>query len=162
MGSRAERSLDLERLRDLINTEVKNLRQRKQLGKLSIAVRPNWDQPAAWAWVPSLISCKKFLLYGVDTAFNTDKLDTLLFHSSLFVFWSWVFYDQMDRGFCFYLRRLLYSRIGISDVFQICQYMVVTLTHSFLRFQWNWSNSSSTGIYWLSTGHIKCAIYRES
>ncbi|KAF9222509.1 hypothetical protein BS17DRAFT_782960 [Gyrodon lividus] len=36
MGSRAERSLDLERLRDLINTEVKNLRQRKQQGKLSI------------------------------------------------------------------------------------------------------------------------------
>jgi hypothetical protein len=44
MGSRAERSLDLERLRDLINTEVKNLRQRKQMGKLSIsAPRPNWD-----------------------------------------------------------------------------------------------------------------------
>ncbi|KIJ67740.1 hypothetical protein HYDPIDRAFT_107225 [Hydnomerulius pinastri MD-312] len=37
MGSRAERSLDLERLRDLINTEVKNLRQRKQQGKLSIS-----------------------------------------------------------------------------------------------------------------------------
>ncbi|KAJ7594594.1 hypothetical protein C8J56DRAFT_442742 [Mycena floridula] len=37
MGSRAERSLDLERLRDLINTEVKNLRQRKFLGKLSVA-----------------------------------------------------------------------------------------------------------------------------
>lgn len=36
MGSRAERSLDLERLRDLINTEVKNLRQRKQMGKLSV------------------------------------------------------------------------------------------------------------------------------
>ncbi len=29
MSSRAERSLDLERLRNLINTEVKNLRQRK-------------------------------------------------------------------------------------------------------------------------------------
>ncbi|KAI9509163.1 hypothetical protein F5148DRAFT_1189627 [Russula earlei] len=44
MGSRAERSLDLERLRDLINTEVKNLRQRKLMGKLSIgAPRPNWD-----------------------------------------------------------------------------------------------------------------------
>lgn len=44
MGSRAERSLDLERLRDLINTEVKNLRQRKQMGKLSIgAPRPNWE-----------------------------------------------------------------------------------------------------------------------
>lgn len=37
MGSRAERSLDLERLRDLINQEVRNLRQRKHLGKLSIA-----------------------------------------------------------------------------------------------------------------------------
>ncbi|KAJ8515599.1 hypothetical protein ONZ45_g7018 [Pleurotus djamor] len=44
MGSRAERSLDLERLRDLINTEVKNLRQRKMLGKLSIGgPRPAWD-----------------------------------------------------------------------------------------------------------------------
>ena len=44
MGTRAERSVDLERLRDLINTEVKNLRQRKQMGKLSIGgVRPNWD-----------------------------------------------------------------------------------------------------------------------
>ncbi|KAI6169313.1 hypothetical protein EDD17DRAFT_1783363 [Pisolithus thermaeus] len=37
MGSRAERSLDLERLRDLINTEVRNLRQRKLQGKLSIS-----------------------------------------------------------------------------------------------------------------------------
>jgi hypothetical protein len=36
MGSRAERSIDLERLRDLVNTEVKNLRQRKEMGKLSI------------------------------------------------------------------------------------------------------------------------------
>ncbi|KAF9527379.1 hypothetical protein CPB83DRAFT_768808 [Crepidotus variabilis] len=44
MGSRAERSLDLERLRDLINTEVKNLKQRKQLGKLSIgSPRPPWE-----------------------------------------------------------------------------------------------------------------------
>ena len=46
MGSRAERSLDLERLRDLISTEVKNLRQRKVLGKLSITspqARPNWE-----------------------------------------------------------------------------------------------------------------------
>ncbi|KAI0630213.1 hypothetical protein C8Q77DRAFT_1063695 [Trametes polyzona] len=44
MGSRAERSLDLERLRDLISTEVKNLRQRKIMGKLSIgAPRPNWE-----------------------------------------------------------------------------------------------------------------------
>ncbi|THH30805.1 hypothetical protein EUX98_g3389 [Antrodiella citrinella] len=47
MGSRAERSLDLERLRDLINTEVKNLRQRKQMGKLSIgSPRPNWEDMA--------------------------------------------------------------------------------------------------------------------
>jgi hypothetical protein len=44
MGSRAERSLDLERLRDLINTEVKNLKQRKQLGKLSIGgPRATWQ-----------------------------------------------------------------------------------------------------------------------
>ena len=44
MGSRAERSLDLERLRDLINTEVKNLKQRKQLGKLTIGgSRPPWE-----------------------------------------------------------------------------------------------------------------------
>ncbi|KDR75025.1 hypothetical protein GALMADRAFT_268571 [Galerina marginata CBS 339.88] len=44
MGSRAERSVDLERLRDLINTEVKNLKQRKQLGKLSIGgPRPAWE-----------------------------------------------------------------------------------------------------------------------
>lgn len=44
MGSRAERSVDLERLRDLINTEVKNLRQRKLMGKLSIGQpKPNWD-----------------------------------------------------------------------------------------------------------------------
>lgn len=44
MGSRAERSLDLERLRDLINTEVKNLRQRKSMGKLSIgSLKPNWE-----------------------------------------------------------------------------------------------------------------------
>ena len=43
MGSRAERSMDLERLRDLINTEVKNLRQRKQMGKLSIgSPRHEW------------------------------------------------------------------------------------------------------------------------
>ncbi|EPQ57058.1 hypothetical protein GLOTRDRAFT_120413 [Gloeophyllum trabeum ATCC 11539] len=44
MGSRAERSVDLERLRDLINTEVKNLRQRKEMGKLSISPpKPNWE-----------------------------------------------------------------------------------------------------------------------
>jgi hypothetical protein len=45
MGSRAERSLDLERLRDLIHTEVKNLKLRKEQGKLSIGgPRPNWDE----------------------------------------------------------------------------------------------------------------------
>ncbi|KAF8069975.1 hypothetical protein FPV67DRAFT_1485683, partial [Lyophyllum atratum] len=44
MGSRGERSLDLERLRDLINTEVKNLRQRKLLGRLSITPpRQAWE-----------------------------------------------------------------------------------------------------------------------
>ncbi|KAF8135733.1 hypothetical protein EV363DRAFT_1551679 [Boletus edulis] len=44
MGSRAERSLDLERLRDLINTEVKNLRQRKLQGKLSISSpKPHYE-----------------------------------------------------------------------------------------------------------------------
>lgn len=44
MASRAERSLDLERLRDMINTEVKNLRQRKLMGKLSISPpRPAWQ-----------------------------------------------------------------------------------------------------------------------
>jgi hypothetical protein len=37
-GSRAERSLDLERLRELINVDVKNLRRRKLMGKLSISV----------------------------------------------------------------------------------------------------------------------------
>ena len=44
MGLRAERSVDLERLRDLVNMEVKSLKQRKQLGKLSIGVpRPVWE-----------------------------------------------------------------------------------------------------------------------
>jgi hypothetical protein len=46
MGSRAERGLDLERLRDLINTEVKNLRQRKVQGKLSLSspAPPQWEE----------------------------------------------------------------------------------------------------------------------
>jgi hypothetical protein len=45
MSSRAERSIDLERLRDLINTEVRNLRQRKEMGKLSIsAPKANWEE----------------------------------------------------------------------------------------------------------------------
>lgn len=47
MGSKAERSIDLERLRDLINTEVKNLRSRKETGKLSVtAPRQHWDDIA--------------------------------------------------------------------------------------------------------------------
>ena len=36
MGSRAERSVDLEHLKELIHTEVKNLRERKLMGKLTI------------------------------------------------------------------------------------------------------------------------------
>ena len=36
MGSRAERNVDLNLLRDLVKTDVKNLRQRKMMGKLSI------------------------------------------------------------------------------------------------------------------------------
>ncbi|KAI0036853.1 hypothetical protein K488DRAFT_81599 [Vararia minispora EC-137] len=44
MGSRAERNLDLARLRDLINTETANLRQRKLMGKLTIGgPRANWE-----------------------------------------------------------------------------------------------------------------------
>jgi hypothetical protein len=44
MGSRGERIIDLERLRGLINTEVENLRRRKQHGKLSIgAPRLTWE-----------------------------------------------------------------------------------------------------------------------
>ena len=44
MGSRAERPVDLELLRELIRAEVKNLRQRKLMGKLSITQpKPNWD-----------------------------------------------------------------------------------------------------------------------
>lgn len=48
MGSRAERSLDLERLRDLINTEVKNLKQRKAMGKLSVMPAGTGRAAAAW------------------------------------------------------------------------------------------------------------------
>ena len=44
MGSRVECSVNLERLQDLVNMEVKSLKQRKQLGKLSIgAPRPVWE-----------------------------------------------------------------------------------------------------------------------
>ena len=42
--TRHERSSDLERLCDLINIEVRNLKQRKSLGKLSIDMsRPAWE-----------------------------------------------------------------------------------------------------------------------
>ncbi|KAH7108143.1 hypothetical protein BKA62DRAFT_681217 [Auriculariales sp. MPI-PUGE-AT-0066] len=45
MSAKAERAIDLERLRDLINTEVKNLRQRKEMGKLTATVMPlSWEQ----------------------------------------------------------------------------------------------------------------------
>ena len=45
MSAKAERAIDLERLRDLINTEVKNLRQRKEMGKLTAAVHTfAWEQ----------------------------------------------------------------------------------------------------------------------
>lgn len=37
MGSKAERSVDLERLRDLISTEVKSLKQRKEMGRLTVS-----------------------------------------------------------------------------------------------------------------------------
>lgn len=36
MGSKAERSVDLVRLRDLINSEVKSLISRKDMGRLSV------------------------------------------------------------------------------------------------------------------------------
>lgn len=111
MGSRAERSLDLERLRDLINTEVKNLRQRKQLGKLSIAVRPNWDQLAAWdeglgsylSWSP--LPLASYGTFGVDTTSNGL---IKLIPSSFFVFCGQVFFMISWTGlFCFLLLRIL-------------------------------------------------------
>ncbi|QRV82591.1 cellulosome anchoring protein, cohesin region [Ceratobasidium sp. AG-Ba] len=43
MGSKAERSVDLERLRDLINTEVKSLKQRKEMGRLTVS-NNKWDE----------------------------------------------------------------------------------------------------------------------
>lgn len=50
MASRAERSVDLERLRDLINTEVKNLRTRKIQGKLSIIpTAGGWADDGPWS-----------------------------------------------------------------------------------------------------------------
>ncbi|KAJ1305785.1 hypothetical protein OPQ81_010515 [Rhizoctonia solani] len=43
MGSKAERSVDLERLRDLISTEVKSLKQRKEMGRLTVSNSRNED-----------------------------------------------------------------------------------------------------------------------
>ncbi|ELU45073.1 hypothetical protein AG1IA_00893 [Rhizoctonia solani AG-1 IA] len=43
MGSKAERSVDLERLRDLISTEVKSLKQRKEMGRLTVSTSRNDD-----------------------------------------------------------------------------------------------------------------------
>ncbi|KAG8764210.1 hypothetical protein FRC12_008233 [Ceratobasidium sp. 428] len=43
MGSKAERSVDLERLRDLISTEVKSLKQRKEMGRLTVS-NSKWDE----------------------------------------------------------------------------------------------------------------------
>ena len=44
MESRAGRSVALERLRELIHTEVKNLRQRRLMGKLTIVPQNSgWD-----------------------------------------------------------------------------------------------------------------------
>jgi len=44
MGSRAERPMDLERLRDLIYAEVRSLGVRKELGKLSsVTPQANWN-----------------------------------------------------------------------------------------------------------------------
>ncbi|CAE6481565.1 unnamed protein product [Rhizoctonia solani] len=43
MGSKAERSVDLERLRDLISTEVKSLKQRKEMGRLTVSNSRNDD-----------------------------------------------------------------------------------------------------------------------
>ncbi|KZT56176.1 hypothetical protein CALCODRAFT_436163 [Calocera cornea HHB12733] len=43
MGSKPERQVDLERLRDLVSSEVKNLRTRKDMGRLSISTGTQWD-----------------------------------------------------------------------------------------------------------------------
>ncbi|KAG9105553.1 hypothetical protein FRC07_009198 [Ceratobasidium sp. 392] len=43
MGSKAERSVDLERLRDLVSTEVKSLKQRKEMGRLTVS-NSKWDE----------------------------------------------------------------------------------------------------------------------
>lgn len=48
MGSKAERSVDLIRMRDLINTEVRALKVRKDQGKLALpATRGGWDEGTA-------------------------------------------------------------------------------------------------------------------
>ncbi|KZV82511.1 hypothetical protein EXIGLDRAFT_626913 [Exidia glandulosa HHB12029] len=45
MSAKAERAIDLERLRDLVNMEVRNLRQRKEMGKLTAHIIPQtWEQ----------------------------------------------------------------------------------------------------------------------
>lgn len=45
MGSKAERSVDLIRLRDLISTEVKSIISRKELGRLSVmGNRSQWEE----------------------------------------------------------------------------------------------------------------------
>ncbi|KAG9086421.1 hypothetical protein FRC06_003094 [Ceratobasidium sp. 370] len=43
MGSKAERSVDLERLRDLVSTEVKSLKQRKEMGRLTVS-NSKWEE----------------------------------------------------------------------------------------------------------------------
>jgi len=58
LSSRAERSVELEHLRDLINTEVKNIQQRKQFGKLSIgARRPAWED-MSWTLFDWTMLCR--------------------------------------------------------------------------------------------------------
>lgn len=45
MGSKAERSVDLVRLRDLIATEVKSIISRKELGRLSVmGGKSQWEE----------------------------------------------------------------------------------------------------------------------
>ena len=44
MGSKAERSVDLVRMRDLIHTEVRAIKLRKEQGKLALPTgRAGWD-----------------------------------------------------------------------------------------------------------------------
>jgi hypothetical protein len=45
MGSKAERGVDLVRLRDLMHSEVKNLMTRKEMGRLSVGPRKStWEE----------------------------------------------------------------------------------------------------------------------